>query len=151
MKKFLSMAVVVLAMVSGNSIAAGKGASEENNIEKYEVVVAGANDEWTPTTIKVVSGDILLIKSSGKIKAGNWIGEVTADGDQNGVGRLQIKIGPSKIQTVGTLRYVPINEAGTVKLRVEDSNYRDNSGELSVEVIKIPASLIPEARKVVAE
>ena len=148
MKLFLSVGLLVIASLLSLSIYA---APQSNSITRHALTVAGANDEWTTTTLKVVPGDILLIKASGEVSVGSYLGNSTPDGIQNGIGQLQLKIGASSVQRAGSMSYIIVKETGVVKLRVNDTKYSDNSGEYAVEVIHIPALLIPEAQPVITE
>lgn len=148
----LSAAAILIALISTSSFASTKpNQTAEHQISKNTINIAGANDEWTSTSLKVEPGDILLVRASGQIVVGSYLGRTGPDGTNNGIGLLQLKIGAATVINVGSMRYVPITEAGTAKLRVQDTNYRDNSGEFAVEVIRIPAAMIPEATPVVAD
>lgn len=46
---------------------------------------------------------------------------------------------------MGSIKHIPVTESGIAFLRVDDSNYRDNLGEFNVEVIRIPAKIIPKS------
>jgi len=113
-------------------------------IEHKQISVAATNDEWTPTSIKVAVGDVLIVNELGsKVKVGAWLGEVGADGASTGEGALHLKIGVGAGQKVGAHGYVMVTQAGAVKLKVNDSQYADNLGEFTVNLIRIPAALIP--------
>lgn len=148
MKTYLSIGFLVLATLVSTVIFAAVPAEK---ITRHTLTVAGGNDEWTTTTLKVAPGDILLIKATGSVTVGGFLGKTNPDGNNGGVGQLQMKIGATAVHPVGSVRYISVTEAGTAKLRVYDTNYQDNSGEYAVEVIHIPVSLIPEAQQVVAE
>lgn len=149
MKSFVSIGLLLIAsLLASSSVCA---TTQGNSITRYSLTVAGANDEWTSTTLKVVPGDILLIKASGEVTVGAYLGKTTPDGTQNGIGLLQLKIGASTVQRAGSMSYIIVTEIGTAKLRVYDTKYPDNSGEYKVEVIRIPSSLIPDAQPVIAE
>lgn len=148
MKSFRSVCFLVVAISLSSTVFA---APQADNITRHTLTIAGANDEWTTTSLKVAPGDILLIKASGAVTVGSFIGQTTPDGIEKGIGQLQLKIGATSVQRVGSVRYISVTETGTAKLRVYDTNYQDNSGEYAVEVIRIPASLIPNAQPVAAE
>ena len=112
-------------------------------IEHVSVKVAAANDEWTPTTIKLAPGDLLVCVAKGTVKVGAFIGSTDPNGKPDGTGALQMKIGTTDVRRVGA-KYVVGGEAGVVKLRVTDTTYTDNSGAFEVRLLKIPAELIPE-------
>jgi hypothetical protein len=148
MKSFLFSGFLVIASILSLSVYA---APQTDKITHHVLTVAGGNDEWSSTALKVAAGDILLIKAIGAVAVGSFLGRTTPDGTDNGIGQLQMKIGTTAVQRVGSVRYITAAEAGTVKLRVYDTNYQDNSGEYEVDVIRIPVSLIPAAIPVVAE
>ena len=116
----------------------------ENKITHRVFTVAATNDEWTQTNIKVIPGDILVTNEPGnKIIVGQYLGETNANGLSNGVGALYMKIGVGAGFKIGARGYVLVTEPGVVKLRVNDKEYSDNSGNYTVNIIHIPVSLIP--------
>lgn len=120
------------------SLAFGQAA-----IKSERVSVASTNDEWTPTSIEVASGDVVLVLAKGRVKLGQYSGAVGPNGNSNGGGQLQIKIGVGAGQRAGEKAFIIADQAGPVKLRVLDTRYDDNSGAFDVMVIHIPASMIP--------
>jgi hypothetical protein len=121
----------------------------ENKITHRVFTVAATNDEWTQTNIKVAPGDILVTNEAGnKIIVGQYLGATDANGLNNGVGALYMKIGVGAGFKIGAHGYVLATESGVVKLRVNDNKYSDNSGSYTVNIIHIPASLIPPAQAV---
>ena len=56
-----------------------------------------------------------------------------------------MKVGVSAGKKIGAKGMVFVKDPGIVKLKVQDTNYRDNEGEYKVSVIKIPSSIIPPA------
>jgi hypothetical protein len=135
-------ATISMVLVSG-AIAA------DNKITHQVYTVAATNDEWTQTKIKISPGDILITSEAGnKIIVGNFIGAVGANGTESGVGALYMKIGVGAGIKIGAHGYIRSNESGEVKLRVNDTKYTDNSGSYTVNIIHIPASLIPPAQTV---
>ncbi len=147
MKSYLSIVLALATLLP----AVAQAAVPAEKITRHALVIAGGNDEWTTTTLKVAPGDILLVKATGAVTVGSYLGKTGPDGTNGGIGQLQLKIGATSVQPVGSVRYITVTEAGTAKLRVYDTNYQDNSGEFAVEVIRIPVSQIPEAQQVVAE
>ena len=129
--------------------------ADDGMVSHGVVAVAAVNDEWTATNIRVAQGDILLTTENGnKIVVGNFLGSIGADGlpqsrDVNiegvklTVGALELKVGNGAAQRIGSKGFVVINETGKIKLRIYDTDYRDNSGEYQVHIIRIPAGLIP--------
>jgi hypothetical protein len=121
---------------------------QDSHVQHQTFEVAATNDEWTPTSIVVSPGDILVIGAAGqKIVIGAYMGAVTADGTQNGVGALTYKIGVGAGKRIGADGFIRVGDHGELKLRVHDTNYGDNSGAFTVDVILIPANMIPPVPK----
>src|SRR4051794_40181777 len=101
MKFILALALVLLPF--GLVFAADKGAAPEkaapadaapcSSILHRKLTVAGTNDEWAVTGLKVQVGDTLLLLSKGRVKFGPIVGEMGAAG--NGAYGLEMKIGPT--------------------------------------------------------
>jgi hypothetical protein len=147
--KSLLIAFSALALLASSAHSAF---AENNQITLGTVTVAAVNDEWTATSIKVAPNDILLtVEKGGQIVMGTFAGSTGADGLSNGIGALQLKIGSGAAQTVGAKGFVIVKETGSVKLKVFDTKYQDNSGEYKVMVLHIPSSLIPTSKDVSTE
>ena len=132
--------------------AADNKAATENKISYGEITVSAVNDEWTTTDKKVSAGDIILtVETGNQITVGQYLGATGANGTDNGIGSLQMKIGAGAAQTIGTKSFVIAPESGKLKLKIYDTNYQDNSGEFKVVVIHIPKELIPEEKSITAE
>lgn len=139
----------------------GNALADDSKISHSAVTVAAANDEWTATNIKAVPGDILLtVEQGNQIVVGSYLGSTGADGlaqnkniegVQLTIGALQLKVGTGAAQRVGAKGFVVVNETGKIKLKVYDTNYRDNSGEYKVHIIHIPGGLIPPPVDVAGE
>lgn len=143
--KFLS----VIAGVAVSVVLASVAIASDNKITHLGFTVAATNDEWTQTNIKVSPGDILITSETGnKIVVGEFLGETGANGTPSGIGALYMKIGVGAGFKIGTHGYVLATESGVVKLRVNDTDYSDNSGNYTVNIIHIPASLIPPVQVV---
>jgi len=151
MRFFFTVGFVVFSLFLSSTLEAKQQSNSDKKISRYTVVIPATSEEWVSTKLKVLPGDILLIKASGTISVGGFLGKTGPDGTTSGVGRLKLKIGTEFIESVGSIKYVPVTIAGIAMLRIDDSNYRDNSGEFSVEVIHIPAKLLPRAMPVRAE
>jgi len=138
--------IFYIAAISANAVAA-------DFIVHKSVTVAATNDEWTPSTVKVDTGDILIIVEHGtEIKVGGFLGYVNANGHANaGEGALMMKVGVSAGRKIGARGMLFVKDSGVVKLKVQDTNYRDNEGEYKVSVIKIPATMIPPAETDLAQ
>lgn len=143
--KSLSVIAGVLVSLALTSVAV----AAENKITHQGYTVAATNDEWTETKVKVTPGDILITSEAGnKIVVGGFLGSIGANGTPSGIGALYMKIGVGAGFKIGTHGYVLVTETGVVKLRVNDTNYSDNSGNYTVSIIHIPASLIPPVQVV---
>jgi hypothetical protein len=114
-------------------------------ISTDHVSVAATNDEWTPTTIQVTIGDIVLVIPRGRIRIGQYAGEVGPTGNSAGEGALYIKIGVGAGQRVGEKGFFIADQAGPVKFRVYDSRYSDNAGSFDVGLILVPLEAIAQA------
>lgn len=145
MKSFLAAGLLILSFFLSATLEAKSFSNVNDKISKYAFVISATREEWVSTRLKVMPGDILLIRANGTISVGGFLGNTGPDGTATGVGRLKLKIGNAAVENVGSIKYVPVTEPGMVMLRIEDSNYRDNSGEFNVEVIRIPARIIPKS------
>ncbi len=138
----LAFAVASMLLVTGAYAA-------DNKITSQIYTVVATNDEWTQTNIKVSPGDILMVNEGGnKIVVGKFLGSTDANGASNGAGALYMKIGTGAGFKIGAHGYIFVTEPGVAKLKVNDTKYDDNSGSYKVNIIHIPASLIPSAQVV---
>ena len=133
------------------TLATGHAAIAAPQIEHIIVKVEAANDEWTPTPIKLAAGDLLIIMARGKIKVGEFLGTTDANGKGTGEGALHIKVGTTHTRLIGTRALVENEATGAVKLRIRDTHYTDNEGAFEVRLLKIPAELVPPAKTVADE
>jgi hypothetical protein len=127
----------------------GAGYATANSIEDVSVVVAGTNDEWTPTGLKVEKGDVILVSARGQVVLGPFAGRIDAEGPSRvagSLGALELKIGVDAPLWVDSHSYIVAPDSGSIKLRIHDSNYADNSGSFQVLVVRIPPSAIPPAK-----
>ena len=115
----------------------------QDAIAHERLSIAATNDEWTPTSIEVSRGDVILVLAAGRIRIGQMSGEVGPNGNSSGDGVLQIKIGVGAGQRAGEKAFIVADQSGPVKLRVVDNRYSDNAGAFEVSVIHIPGSMIP--------
>jgi hypothetical protein len=123
-----------------------------NSITHEELTIEGRNEEWTGAQARVQPGDLILVFVRGKVKVGAWTGEVNPKGASNsGLGRLEMKVGSGTVVAVGDRWAGAFRDPGTVKFRVYDTRYRDNSGSFQVHLVIIPASALPPAVKVETE
>jgi hypothetical protein len=127
-------------------------AATENKISDGEITVSARNDEWTTTDKKISVGDIILtLATNNKITVGAFLGKAGANGIADGVGSLQMKIGTGAAQTIGEKSFVIASETGKLKLKIYDTDYRDNSGEYKVVIIHIPKEMMPTEQSIKAE
>ena len=117
--------------------------------DAHQLSLAAGNDEWTSTGLKVGAGDLVAIFASGKITVGPVAGEVDSDGRNNsgtllGYGFIEGKVGSGAPFHVGQRFPFTADQPGTLKLRIYDTKYPDNSGAFTVTVYHIVASQVPE-------
>ncbi|MGH7483969.1 MAG: hypothetical protein ACREMY_00010 [bacterium] len=136
-----------LAQIGSSSVDVG---GSEQTIRRHEIRVDARNDEWTSTGFRLAQGDVVMVIAPGKVTVGALSGQVDADGvlalsthEPGGNGGLYAKVGPGTTFIVGKQSFFQASEPGTLKLRVSDTRYDDNSGEYTVTVILIPGGLIP--------
>jgi type 1 fimbria pilin len=141
----VASAIALLLVAAAQTAQAQSPSAPPTGIMHVQVTVAGANDEWTPTTLSVNAGDILLITAEGRVRLGQYAGEVGPNGADQGLGALQLKIGVGAAVRVGARSYLTVEQSGQVKLKVNDTRYDDNTGSFTVHVIVIPAELVPPA------
>lgn len=147
----MRLAATLCAAIVASPVVVLAAEPAADAIVRKQVTVSGKNDEWTSVDLKVAKGDILLIKAAGQVVVGSWTGAVDANGAPgNGYGMLVMKVGAESgnIQVGKKAYFVADENTGSVKVKVYDTKYGDNSGSLTVEVIKIPAGAIPEVQVV---
>jgi hypothetical protein len=114
------------------------------------ISIPAANDEWTSTGISVSANDIVLIRAGGRVKVGQMAGEVGPNGafnSRHGPGLLLAKIGTTVMVPVGDQAFIVAAQGGLLRFKVQDTRYDDNQGAFTVDVIVIPAALIPPRRE----
>jgi hypothetical protein len=155
----LSKTLLVLAFASLVSAAPLPAAAQAqatvgkcNAIETRQVKLDGKNDEWVAADLKVKPEDFVLVFAKGEVVVGKHLGGVNANGSRgDGYGKVEMKIGTGTVIATGTKFVGGIEEGGTVKFRVWDTDHRDNAGGFDVFVIVIPSSVIPDPTIVAAE
>ena len=118
----------------------------QDKSQGHQFQLAAGNDEWTTTGLKLAAGDLVVIFATGTVRVGQVAGEVDANGhgrQVNGLGYIEGKVGAGSPFAVGGRFAFTADQTGTLKLRVYDTNYADNSGAFTVTVIRILASQIP--------
>src|SRR6185369_16755754 len=92
---------------------------------------------------------MLIVRAPGSVIIGAIAGERDATGAARnstvpGVnGSLEFKIGVTAGQPAGKFDVHVATDAGELKFRVRDSDYRDNKGQFIVDVVVVPPSAIP--------
>ncbi len=148
--------LVVVSLVAASFVARAEEACTCGILHKT-VQVSGRNDEWTTADLKIKPGDRVLVVASGQVLVGSFTGRVDADGagaphnNTSALGRLEMKVGTGTVVSVGKRWFGGVNEPGSVKFRVHDTDYGDNGGAYDVDVIVIPPTAIPEPLKVAAD
>ena len=129
--------------------------AEQKKIVQKALKVLGKNDEWASADIHVEAGDLVVVMAEGRVSLGGMFnptvspngmrerGEKTSDD-----GILTMKVGTSTIVNTGARFVYVASHAGTLKFRVKDDNYTDNTGQFFVRVLMIPASMIPPVEQV---
>jgi len=119
----------------------------QDKSQSHQFQLAAGNDEWTNTGFRLTQGDLVVIFASGTVTVGALMGQVDADGRNSrqatGIGFIEGKVGSGNPFAVGQRFAFGADQVGTLKLRVHDTNYADNTGTFTVTVIRIPASQVP--------
>lgn len=111
--------------------------------------IDSADDEWTNTGILIDHGDLVVINASGRVTIGAFMGETGPEG-RGGDGQLAAKVGTS-VTPIGSRAFFFVSTSATrLKLRVQDSLYSDNHGSYTVDIVVVPAPMIPPAESVSA-
>ena len=118
--------------------------------------VLGKNDEWVSADIHVEAGDLVIVIAEGKVSLGGMFNPTVGPNgmrerggkDAGDDGILSMKVGTSTTVDTGARYVYGATHAGTLKFRVKDSNYADNTGSYFVRVLMIPASMIPSPEQV---
>jgi hypothetical protein len=123
-----------------------------SSITNEIVSVDVRNDDWTPATIKLKDGDLVIIQAAGLVKiAHTLLGQVTPRGNPGGVGRLDMKVGTGTVVPVGDRWVGSLRDPGTIRFRINAERYQDNAGAYRVNVIVVPAGALPPTVKIDAE
>jgi hypothetical protein len=134
------------------SVCAAAPAEVCSSITNEVVSVDVRNDEWTPATIKLKPGDLVIIRAGGLVKiAHTLLGEVTPRGNPGGAGRLDMKVGSGTVVPVGDRWVGSLLDPGTIKFRINAERYQDNAGAYRVNVIVVPAGTLPPSVKIESE
>jgi hypothetical protein len=154
--KHLALIILAIPTIAGGdpSPAAVAGPQACPAIIRRTVTIDGRNDEWTSTGIKLQRDDIVLLTAEGKVKLDGWSNQWDAwgvSGEKSksiGLGTLVMKVGTGEVRVAGASMFWRADLTGTLKLRIHDKDYRDNSGSFAVELTVIPASALPSPQAV---
>lgn len=150
-----SLVVVALVLLSGTiplAASAEPAGGKCNSITTRLVKLDGKNDEWVSADLKLKPGDLVVVFVGGQVVIGRHLGAVDASGSRgDGYGKVEMKVGPGTVLATGTRYTATFQEGGSVKFRVWDTEYKDNSGAFEVVLIVIPGAAIPEPTLVAAE
>jgi hypothetical protein len=116
--------------------------------------VPAADSAWSSSRIIVNAGDLITVKATGTISIGRYSRNVDANGvpigRSGGLGRvyLELRIGSAAPAPAGANSVHTVKVAGELRFRVHDERYDDNIGNFQVDVVIVPAGVIPPARDV---
>jgi hypothetical protein len=125
-----------------------------------QLSVVATNDDWASTHVKLEPGGLVVVLAEGQVALGGLAAAVDAEGQATsptfpglGGGTLVGKVGTGSAFRVGKRGAFEVgkDQAGTLKLRIYDSDYTDNKGTLAVRVIYMPPGTLPEAESVPEE
>jgi hypothetical protein len=146
MRGFLLKTVALVCL-----FAPAKLRAQDSTGQGHQFQLAAGNDEWTTTGFKLAVGDLVVVFVAGSIRVNAVTGEVDANGryattgreTSGGIGTVEGKVGAGNPYPVGARFAFQADQPGTLKLRVRDVNYSDNSGSFTVTVVRIPAAAVP--------
>jgi len=115
--------------------------------------VDSRNNDWQSSGISMNDNDVIIVTASGTIDLngkGMMVGPDTKFCPQQGGelrighGALKMKVGPHYEQYVGKKAVLISDQKNAeVKFRIWDSEYADNTGNYEVDIMYIPAALLP--------
>jgi hypothetical protein len=127
-------------------------ATKCNSIETRQVKLDAKNDEWVSADLKLKPNDLVIIFVKGEAVVGKRVGSVNAAGSPgDGYGKVEMKVGTGTVIPTGAKYVGGVSDGGTVKFRVWDTQYQDNSGGFEAFIIVIPPGVIPEPKLVQAD
>lgn len=118
-------------------------AARQSIIHKFGQVDA-ANSVWQSTGLHYEPGDTLIIRAQGQVHVGGLLGGDVGP-DSPGAGALELKIGDGDPIRVGRQLVLAEKHIGGIYLRVKDTQYTDNKGSYQVQILQVPALLMPPA------
>jgi hypothetical protein len=125
--------------------------------EPTKVMVDVANDEWTPSELKVEKGDLVVVAAQND--PANQVRFTNADSRSTGTpegarcqygvkvqsdndGALMMKVGTSEYRRAGALNFMVADAVGAVKFRARLQHPAGNRGSYKVVAFKFPAATI---------
>ena len=102
------------------------------------IQVDGRKNDWTDTGLSLGPNDLLVGQAEGKVKIGEWSGQT--EPTATGIGRLDVNI-DGNVGPTGK-SFVTTKVRGTVRLRIYDTDYSDNSGAYSVLLLVVPQAAL---------
>jgi hypothetical protein len=127
-------------------------------IHHLQVVVSASSGVWLDAGLIVARGDLLVVTAVGRVEvrtddlspaaARPYL--TTSSVDANGIGgsrsndgTLEIAVGTGPIGLTGARGFLFATDSGSVKLRVRARHPDRNAGSFHVEIVHVPALLIP--------
>jgi hypothetical protein len=121
-------------------------------------VVSATRGAWLDASIIAASGDVIVVTAEGRVEI--TTGEpspaaarpylTTASVDANGLGgsrsddgTLEMMVGTGPVAVIGARGFLVAPDSGSVKLRVRTRHPDRNRGSFRVEIVHVPARLIP--------
>jgi hypothetical protein len=140
--------------------SAVRGQTPCAGVQHRQVVVTASSGAWRDAGIVAAPGDLIVVTAEGRIDV--TLGDVspaaarpyltTASVDANGVGgsrgddgTLEMMVGAGPITVVGARGFAFASDSGSVKLRVRARHPDRNTGSFRVNLVHVPALLIPVA------
>ena len=127
-------------------------------IHHLQVVVSASSGVWLDAGLIVARGDLLVVTAVGRVEvrtddlspaaARPYL--TTSSVDANGIGgsrskdgTLEIAVGSGPIESIGARGFLFAADSGSVKLRVRARHPDWNRGSFRVNIVHVPARLIP--------
>ena len=140
--------------------SAAQGQTPCAGVHHLQVVVSASSGAWRDAGVVAAPGDLIVVTAQGRVEV--TVGELspaaarpsltTASVDANGVGgsrgddgTLEMMVGAGPITVVGARGFAFASDSGSVKLRVRARHPDRNTGSFRVNLVHVPALLIPVA------
>ena len=127
-------------------------------VQKAEVAVPASSASWVDAGLAAAPGDLLVVIADGRVTVTPGAPVPAAprpilqtyvvnadgvDGTRRNDGTLELALNTGPLTAVGAHDFLIARDSGTVRLRVRASHPELNSGSFRVEIIRVPALLIP--------